>query len=42
VDVRMSMSGCMSATNGKRTVFFTQDTGKQVTALVGVSPTQTG
>jgi hypothetical protein len=36
------MSGCKSATNGKRTVFYSQDTGKQVTSLVGVSPTQGG
>jgi hypothetical protein len=42
VDVQLSMSGCKSATNGKRTVFYSQDTGKQVTSLVGVSPTQGG
>ena len=42
VDVQLSMSGCKSATNGKRTVFYSEDTGKQVTALVGVSPAQGG
>ncbi|HEX5407745.1 MAG TPA: hypothetical protein VFX16_36210, partial [Pseudonocardiaceae bacterium] len=42
VDVRLSMSGCTSATNGKRTVFYPQNVATQVTALVGTSPKQNG
>jgi hypothetical protein len=41
-DVQLAMSGCQSATNGKRGVFFSQGMTKQVTALVGTSPKQTG